>query len=93
MADLFPRLPLYETGINGQVVHGVIVCDLGSGMCGHDIKSDIISGSGGWYSDGQKLGLSYVGRPGTWFTIITASPTHMELTDAKDDISWKKCPN
>ena len=24
MADLFPRLPLYETGINGQVVHGVI---------------------------------------------------------------------
>jgi len=52
-------------------------------MCGHDIKSDIIFGSGGWYSDGQKLGLSYVGGPGTWFAIITASPTHMELTEAK----------
>jgi hypothetical protein len=35
--------------------------------------------------DGEKLELSYIGGPGVWFTVVKASPTHIELTDDKGD--------
>lgn len=65
-------------------MHGMISCV--NGVCSRDAPTNTISGSGSWYYDGEKLELSYIGGPGVWFTVVKASPTHIELTDDKGDI-------
>ena len=56
--------------INGKVIHG----------------DGLPASSGSWYSNGHSLELSYVGGPGLWSTITTASPDRMTIVDVKGDV-------
>jgi hypothetical protein len=67
-----------EIARDGQLVHGMISCV--NGVCSREAPTNTIGGSGSWYYDGEKLELSYIGGPGVWFTVVKASPTHIELS-------------